>query len=254
MGEAAVARDADARLQQRWGAGVIQRGVGVATARRALVPVRSSGVRALDALLGARGLPDGLTLVRGALGAGRTTLALRSVAATQAAGGAAAWIDPARSFDPLEAAARGVTLDALPIIVPAHAREAIEIAGALLAADAVDLLVLDLSALRSGAVRTDALERLAARARRCGAALLLLGGESVASVDLSLHCETLAWIVAGNDLLGRTVRVTLGAGPRAGSVVEWRVYEARGAREDLRAQRIEATEVPCAPCTAAGLA
>ena len=255
MGEAAVARDAVARLQQRWGAGVIQRGVGVATARRAVAPVRSSGVQALDALLGARGLPDGLALLRGALGSGRTTLALRSVAATQAAGGAAAWIDLARAVDPLEAAARGVSLASLPIIAPLHAREAIEICGALLAADAVDLVVLDLSGARATAVRFDELERLAARARRAGATLLLMGNERAeVAADLSLTCATLAWIVAGGEVIGRTVQISLGSGPRAGSSLRWSLYDATSAREEQRIGRIATTEVLCAPCTSAGRA
>ena len=98
-----------------------------------VAPVRGTGVAALDALLGRRGLPDGITLLRGALGSGRTTLALRALAATQTAGGAAAWIDASHSFDPLEAATRGVALRELPILVPLHTGEAIEMAGALLA-------------------------------------------------------------------------------------------------------------------------
>ena len=61
---------------------------------------------------------------------------------------AAAWIDASHSFDPLEAATRGVALRELPILVPLHTGEAIEMAGAILAADAADLLVLDLSLVR----------------------------------------------------------------------------------------------------------
>ena len=165
MAESAARIEAVTRLQQRWGAGIIRRGVEVGDAGLRVAPVRGTGVAALDALLGRRGLPDGLTLLRGGFGAGRTTLALRALAATQAAGGAATWIDAARSFDPLEAATRGVALRDLPILVPLHTGEALEMAGALLAADAADLLVLDLSLVRSAAVRSDVLERLAARAR-----------------------------------------------------------------------------------------
>lgn len=255
MGEAAAVLDAVTHLQQRWGADVIQRGVARAVARRGLVAMRSSGVRALDALLERRGIPDGLTLVRGALGSGRTTLALRCVAATQAVGGAAAWIDCARAFDPLEAASRGVQLRGMPIMVPAHARDAMEMAGALLAADAVDLLVLDLSTLRARAVRDDVLERLAARARRAGAALLLIGdGATRAAADLAIGCRTVSWLRAGGDVFGRTVELALHAGPRTGSVVRWPVYEARGPREDLRIGRIVAEEVACVPCISTGLA
>jgi hypothetical protein len=234
---------------------VIQRGVERAVARRGLVAVRSSGVRALDALLERRGIPDGLTLVRGAFGSGRTTFALRCVAATHAAGGAAAWIDLARAFDPLEAASRGVQLQGLPIIVPAHARDAIDMAGALLAADAVDLLVLDLSTLRARAVRDDVLDRLASRARRAGAAIVVLGGdETRALADFAMSCRTVSWLRAGGDVVGRTVELALHSGPRTGSVVRWPLYEARDPREDLRIGRIATKEVACAPCTSAGLA
>ena len=98
MAESAARIEAVTRLQQRWGAGIIRRGVEVGDAGLRVAPVRGTGVAALDALLGRRGLPDGITLLRGGFGAGRTTLALRALAATQAAGGAAAWIDAARAL------------------------------------------------------------------------------------------------------------------------------------------------------------
>ena len=85
MGEAAAATEALARIQQRWGVGVIRRGRVVVDPQLRGLVVRSSGFAALDALLAPRGAPDGLTLLRGAVGSGRTTLALRTAAATQAA-------------------------------------------------------------------------------------------------------------------------------------------------------------------------
>ena len=79
----------------------------------------STGFPALDALLGTGGLPRraGATL-RGDASSGKTTLALRSVAEAQAVGGIVAWLDGGRTFDPLEAAARGVDLRWLVVLRP----------------------------------------------------------------------------------------------------------------------------------------
>ena len=248
MAESAARIEAVTRLQQRWGAGIIRRGVEVGDAGLRVAPVRGTGVAALDALLGRRGLPDGLTLLRGGFGAGRTTLALRALAATQAAGGAAAWIDAARSFDPLEAATRGVALRELPILVPLHTGEALEMAGALLAADAADLLVLDLSLVRS-----DALERLAARARRAGTSLLLLLDDAVpVHADAAVSCAVVSWLRVGADVIGRRLLLTMEAGPRTGATAIVDVYEGRGARADLRIGRLPIEEVACAPLRSTG--
>jgi hypothetical protein len=178
---------------------------------------------------------------------------LRALAATQAAGGAAAWIDAARSFDPLEAATRGVSLRELPILVPLHTGEAIEMAGALLAADAADLLVLDLSLVRGPAVRSDALERLAARARRAGTSLLLLLDDAVpVHADAAVSCAVVSWLRVGGDVLGRRVLLTLTAGPRTGASGVVDVYEGRNARADLRIGRLPVEEVACAPLRSTG--
>ncbi|MFZ9767712.1 MAG: hypothetical protein ACO3C4_04400 [Candidatus Limnocylindrus sp.] len=253
MAESAARIEALTRLQQRWGAGIIRRGVEVGDAGLRVAPVRGTGVAALDALLGRRGLPDGITLLRGALGSGRTTLALRALAATQAAGGAAAWIDASHSFDPLEAATRGVALRDLPILVPLHTGEAIEMAGAILAADAADLLVLDLSLVRGPAVRSDALERLAARARRAGTSLMVLLDDAVAvHADAAVSCAVVSWLRVGGDLLGRRVLLTLTAGPRTGASGVVDVYEGRNARADLRIGRLPVEEVACAPLRSTG--
>ena len=253
MAESAARIEAVTRLQQRWGAGIIRRGVEVGDAGLRVAPVRGTGVAALDALLGRRGLPDGLTLLRGGFGAGRTTLALRALASTQAAGGAAAWIDAARSFDPLEAATRGVALRDLPILVPLHAGEALEMAGALLAADAADLLVLDLSLVRSAAVRSDALERLAARARRAGTSLLLLLDDAVpVHADAAVSCAVVSWLRVGGDVIGRRLLLTMEAGPRTGASGVVDVYEGRGARADLRIGRLPIEEVACVPLRSTG--
>ena len=241
MGEAAAATEALARIQQRWGVGVIRRGRVVTDPQLRGVVVRSSGFAALDALLAPRGTPDGLTLLRGAVGSGRTTLALRALAATQSAGGAVAWIDASHTFDGLEAASRGVALMSLPIIVPRGVDEALEMAGSILAADAADLIVLDCAGVRAS-VRADALERLAARARRAGTSIIaLVDGESGALSDLALGCRTVDWLRIGADVVGRRMEVQLHSGPRNGASVLIDLLEGRGAREAIRNGRIAAS-------------
>ena len=71
----------------------------------------SSGFAALDAILGLGGLPRAATTaIHGQGTSGKTTLALQAVAQAQAAGGIVAYLDHARSLDPVEAVARGVGL------------------------------------------------------------------------------------------------------------------------------------------------
>ena len=106
--------------------------------------VVSTGFPELDALLGPGGLPrPGSVALAGTGSAGTTTLALRAVASAQAAGALAAWVDGSHSLDPVEAVARGVRLEWLVVLVPCDPAEGLEMAGTLLQARAVDILVLD---------------------------------------------------------------------------------------------------------------
>jgi len=168
----------------------------------------STGFPGLDALLAAGGLPRaGTVVLRGSGSSGATTLALRTVAEAQAGGALVAWVDLARSLDPVEAVARGVRLEWLAVLVPDSVDEALAMAGSLLQARAVDLLVLDLAGARDGPAKSpgapatntastvvhaaptgrrggppptrpprlaDRLGRLVAFARRAGALLLVL--------------------------------------------------------------------------------
>ncbi|MGI9096417.1 MAG: hypothetical protein ACR2JL_03785, partial [Candidatus Limnocylindrus sp.] len=74
------------------------------------------------------------------------------------------------------------------------------------------------------------------------------------AADLSLTCATLAWIVAGQAVIGRTVQIALDSGPRAGSSLRWSLYDATSAHEEQRIGRVATTEVLCAPCISAGQA
>jgi recombination protein RecA len=107
--------------------------------------VIGTGFAALDAILGPGGVPrDAAVALCGEPSSGRTTLALRLVAEAQAGGAIAAWVDLARSLDPVEAVARGVRLEWLVVVQPASPDEGIAMAGSLLAGRSVDVLVIDL--------------------------------------------------------------------------------------------------------------
>jgi len=106
-----------------------------------------TGLGALDRALGAGGLPRGRIVEWfGPPSCGKTSLALETVAHAQRNGSVAAWIDADRTFDPAYAAARGITLDRLPVVQADSAEQTLEIAGQLLASGAVDLLVVDSAA------------------------------------------------------------------------------------------------------------
>ena len=182
-----------------------------------------TGFAALDAVLGTGGLPRSATVaLRGGASSGRTTLALRVAAEAQAAGSIVAWLDLARAFDPVEAVARGVRPEWLVVLVPVDLEEALALAGSLLAARTVDLLVLDLPEGRDPAVAGarvgDRLGRLAALARRAGTLLVLLAPDGLgrglaAAVDqasgLRLELHRSGWIRLGRDVVGQRCRATV---------------------------------------------
>ncbi len=182
-----------------------------------------TGFAALDAVLGTGGLPRSATVaLRGGMSSGRTTLALRVAAEAQAAGSIVAWVDLARAFDPVEAVARGIRPEWLVVLVPQDIEEALGLAGSLLAARTVDLLVLDLPEGRdpsvAGARVGDRLRRLAALARRAGTLLVVLAPDGLgrglaAAVDqasgLRLELRRSGWIRLGRDVVGQRCRATV---------------------------------------------
>jgi RecA/RadA recombinase len=248
----ATLTDALARLESRWGSAAIRLGTGAApatlgvtanatsyTTEGALAPlpeiveaprvdplaplpddVVSTGFPALDAILGPGGLPrQASAVLRGDASSGKTTLALRCLAETQSRGGIVAYLDLARSFDPVEAVARGVDLRWLVILRPADMNEGFVLAGALLAGRAIDLLVVDLPARAGAGTGHDALvRRLTAHARRVGARLLVLQpldlpgtlpGTLAEATSLRLELQRHAWIRVGRDVVGQRTGVTV---------------------------------------------
>src|SRR5688572_10058424 len=90
----------------------------------------STGLRSLDEATG--GLPRGrIVELFGPSSSGKTSLALQTVAALQRGGGAAAWIDADRAFDPAYAARLGVRVEGLPVAQPESAEQAFEMARTL---------------------------------------------------------------------------------------------------------------------------
>ncbi|MEX1168559.1 MAG: hypothetical protein WEE50_00310 [Chloroflexota bacterium] len=186
-----------------------------------------TGFAALDAILGPGGLPRSASVaIRGDGSSGRTTLVLRLAAEAQATGAIVAWVDLARSFDPVEAVARGVRLEWLVVITPETLDEGLAIGGMLLAGRSVDLLVLDLpggrlaSRDRPAAVAdrerpatvAGRLGRLAALARRAETLFVVLeppgltgalAGAVAESTGLRLELVRRSWIRLGRDIVGQ---------------------------------------------------
>ncbi|HVA87855.1 MAG TPA: hypothetical protein VNF73_16235 [Candidatus Saccharimonadales bacterium] len=225
----------------------------------------STGFPALDAILGTGGIPRlAGVAVRGDHSSGKTTLALRLAAEAQAGGAIVAYLDLGRSFDPVEAVARGVRLEWLVVLTPASLDEGLVMAGALLQGRAIDLLLLDLPAdvhraesrtgVRSPAAArspvsgrapalADRLHRLAALARRAGSLLVVLEppglpssltGVLAESVGLRLDLVRRAWIRLGRDVVGQRTEVVIARsrfGP-PGRRAELRILYAEGGERD----------------------
>ena len=210
----------------------------------------STGFRALDAILGLGGLPRAATTsLHGNGSSGKTTLALQAVAQAQAAGGIVAYLDLARSLDPVEAVARGVQLDWLVVLTPVSLAEALAMAAMLLQDRTVDMLLLDLplkpleGASISAANLAERFGRLAALARRAGVQLLVLeppilppalAGALSQVAALRLELSRRAWIRLGRDVVGQRteVRVARDRFAPPGRAAELRILYAEGGLRD----------------------
>src|SRR5918995_6865687 len=145
------------------------RGLGLRRASEAPQPARArpsvpTGHPALDDALGTGGWPRGaLAALDATPGSGATTLALGSVAACQATGGLAAWIDLPGTFDPATAVRLGVDLGWLLVVRPADPGEAIELASWLARSGLIDAFGLDLGGMPAARAALDRLATLMAR-------------------------------------------------------------------------------------------
>src|SRR5918995_1271904 len=208
-----------------------------------------TGFAALDAILGPGGLPKSASVaIRGDGSSGRTTLSLRVAAEAQAGGSVVAWLDLSRSFDPVEAVARGIRLEWLVVITPASLDEGLSIAGSLLTGRSVDMLVLDLPGGRLAktdkpARVADRLHRLAALARHAETLLLILdspglaGGLATAvaeSTGIRLELARRSWVRLGRDVVGQRTEAVVAHnrhGP-PGRTATLRILYAEGGERD----------------------
>jgi recombination protein RecA len=181
-------------------------------------PAVPSGHAALDAALaggreGTGGWPRGaIAFLDAPTGAGATTLALGCIAAAEAAGGLAAWLDVDGTLDPAVAACGGVGLDWLLVGRPRDPAEAIELAAWLGRSGLIDALVLDLG--ERGVPDRRALDRLGSLLARSGTTSALVIAPAgrgvagtVAGVRVGLHRS--AWLAVGRDLVGQRVRAVV---------------------------------------------
>jgi len=129
------------QMEKQFGKGaVLQLG-----SRTALpVTVIPTGSISLDAALGVGGFPRGRIIeVFGPESSGKTTIALHLIAQAQAAGGTAAFIDAEHALDPQYARKLGVEIDNLLVSQPDYGEQALEITNALVASNAIDVVVVD---------------------------------------------------------------------------------------------------------------
>jgi recombination protein RecA len=129
------------QMEKQFGKGAVLR-----LGAESVVPVDviSTGSISIDAALGVGGMPRGRVVeIFGPESSGKTTLALQVIASAQQTGGAAAFIDAEHALDPTYARALGVDLDNLLVSQPDNGEQALEIAAALVASGAVDVIVID---------------------------------------------------------------------------------------------------------------
>ncbi|MDQ2900805.1 MAG: recombinase RecA [Acidobacteriota bacterium] len=108
------------------------------------VSVISSGSISIDTALGVGGFPRGRVVeIYGPESSGKTTITLQVIAEAQRAGGVAAFIDAEHALDPAYARKLGVDIDNLLVSQPDTGEQALEIAGALIASGAIDVVVID---------------------------------------------------------------------------------------------------------------
>ncbi|MGX7349478.1 recombinase RecA [Dolosicoccus paucivorans] len=128
-------------IEKNFGKGSIMRLGEKTDTRISTVP---SGSLALDVALGVGGYPRGRIIeVYGPESSGKTTVALHAIAEVQKQGGLAAFIDAEHALDPTYAERLGVDIDQLLLSQPDTGEQGLEIADALVASGAVDIVVVD---------------------------------------------------------------------------------------------------------------
>jgi recombination protein RecA len=131
-----------AQIEKQFGRGAIMR-LSESTTDQHISAIPTGSI-ALDLALGIGGLPRGrIVEIFGAESAGKSTLALSTIAEAQRLGGTAAYVDVEHAMDPTYAKAIGVDVDKLLISQPDSAEQALEITDYLVRSGALDVVVVD---------------------------------------------------------------------------------------------------------------
>ncbi|MDH6364257.1 recombination protein RecA [Enterococcus sp. PF1-24] len=134
-------QDALKKIEKNYGKGAIMKLGEKIDQQISVIP---SGSLALDVALGVGGYPRGRIIeVYGPESSGKTTVALHAIAEVQKQGGTAAFIDAEHALDPQYAQKLGVNIDELLLSQPDTGEQGLEIADALVASGAIDIVVID---------------------------------------------------------------------------------------------------------------
>jgi len=195
------------------------------------IPVRSTGIPALNDALGVGGLPCGQVIeIFGA--ADQLTIALHAIAEAQRAGGVCAFIDAEHALDVNLARRLGVRPDELLIAQPDCGEQGLEIADTLTCTGAVDLIVINsINSLTSRAeidgelnesqaslqarLVSQALRKLYVVASRTQTVIVVLGGLGSGTggnalkfyAAVRLEVRRIGVVKNGDEVVGHKVRV-----------------------------------------------
>ena len=229
------------QIERQFGKGAIMRLGDAPTAQVEFIP---TGSLALDAALGIGGIPKGRVVeFFGPESAGKTMLALHTLAQAQLRGGVAAFVDAEHALDVSFASRLGVDVENLLVAQPDCGEEALEITDTLVRSGAVDLIVVDsVAALVPKAelegdmgdshvglharLMSQALRKLTGAAQRTGTTVLFInqlrmkigvmfgspetttGGRALAFYSsVRLDIRGIGAIKDGDEMIGRRTRV-----------------------------------------------
>lgn len=193
MGSVTVAialNEAISRLEGRFGARTV---VTATVADRQARARRSATGTSFDRLTG--GIePGSAVALAGAGTCGKVTIALRAVAGAQREGGAALWVDPTRSFDPLAAQRAGIDLDRVLVVRAATSEAVLLAASSGLRSEGFRLVVIDLGPAFASATSVDDTAPVLPHVRGSTAALVILTDAPATRLALpTFTFERVAW-------------------------------------------------------------
>jgi recombination protein RecA len=137
-------RSAMGDIEKQFGRGAIMWLGGESGGLDEPVSVISTGSVGVDRALGVGGLPRSRVVeIYGPEASGKTTFALQTIAATQRAGGVAAFVDAEHALDARYARNLGIDVGQLLVSQPDSGEQALEIVETLVRSGAVDLVVVD---------------------------------------------------------------------------------------------------------------